>query len=969
MSHTYVALDTETTGLNPERDGIIEIGAVQFRDGQVLGTWSTLVKPRQRLPYKIQLLTGIKPEELEQAPPIADVTERLTQFVSNSIIVGHNVRFDLSFLHQHGVPLKNPALDTFELASILMPGATSYSLEELTRALGIEVENHHRALSDALATKDLFNALFRRGLAMDLAILQEINRLAGSSQWPPRLFFRELERERARTAFTGAVREQLRAKGDLDQDSLGLVLGRRERSEPLKPGSAKVLLDEEALAALLEPGSHFAAVFPGYEHRPQQIEMMRAVTRAFNVGDQLLAEAGTGTGKSVAYLIPAIHFATSNGQPVVISTNTINLQDQLFNKDIPDLQKVLPIQFRAALLKGRSNYLCLRRFRAFRRSPSLETNEVQVLAKILAWLPATETGDIAELSLRNDEQTVWRKVQAERETCLGDRCPHFRRGRCFFYRARHLAEAAHVIVINHALLLSDMMVDNRVLPEYHHLVVDEAHHLEARATEQLGFGLNRGQAHGILGSISHALPTGQYRGLLSQIPQHLHGSSVSTGVRDQLGRYLVQLQGHVDQAQVSAGAFFDRLHEFVWSNLVPDSAKSGSTYDVRIELTEGIRHQPDWSDIEILADDLSSDFQALEKGLSHLHSGLSDLEDQGIVDYDDLLQAVWAAFERVHQLRQQVVAIVIELDSGGVYWLNVGARDREVSLHSAPLHVGPILRTNLFPKMETLVMTSATLRTGSDFHYVRERLDLRDADELTVGSPFDYGSSTLLFLPTDIPEPAQPNYQSAVSKAAIELCLATEGRALLLFTSHSQLRTTYRAISRPLEEAGIVVYGQGLDGSRRQLLERFKSNPRAVLLGTRSFWEGIDVVGPALGCLVIARLPFSVPTDPVFAARSRAFEDPFGEYAVPEAVLRFRQGFGRLIRSTQDRGVVVVLDRRVMSKRYGASFLDSLPDCTEYRGSVRELPAKAARWIAGSTVEGTALMSERRSQRSAEEWW
>ena len=969
MSRTYVALDTETTGLNPERDEIIEIGAVRFRNGQVVDTWSTLVNPRQRLPYKIQLLTGIQPEALQHAPPISTVAQPLTQFLGNSIILGHNIRFDLTFLRQQGILLTNQALDTFELASILVPGATSYSLEDLTQALGIRVESHHRALSDAMAAKDLFLALFQRGLDMDLSILQEINRAAGQTHWPAQHFFRELERERARTAFAGAVREQLRAKGELDADSMGLVLGRRERFEPLRPSPSKVLLEEDTLAAMLEPGSSFAASFPGYEHRPQQIDMMRAVTRAFNLGDQLLAEAGTGTGKSVAYLLPAIHFATSNGQPVVISTNTINLQDQLFSKDIPDLRKVLPVQFRAALLKGRSNYLCLRRFRAFRRSQSMELHEVQVLAKILAWLPVTQTGDIAELSLRNDEQLIWRRVQAERETCLGDRCPHFRQGRCFFYRARHQAEAAHIIVINHALLLSDMMVDNRVLPEYHHLIVDEAHHLEARATEQLGFGLNRGQAFGLLGSISHALPGGQYRGLLSQIPHHFHGSSVGAEVRDQVRHYLAQLQKQVDQAQLSCGAFFDRLQEFVRNTLLPDTSPGNNAYDIRIELTEGIRHQPDWSDIEILADDLCSDLQTLEKGLHTLHSGLSDLEDQKVLDYDDLLQEIWAAFERMHQLRDQLQAIVVELDSAGVYWLMIGTKDQEVSLNSAPLHVGPILSSNLLPKLDTLVMTSATLRTGSDFHYIRERLDLRDADELMVGSPFDYGDSTLLCLPTDIPEPGQPNYQNSVSKTAVDLCLATEGRALLLFTSYSQLRATYRAISRPLEEAGIVVYGQGLDGSRRQLLERFKTNPRSVLLGTRSFWEGIDVVGPALSCLVIARLPFSVPTDPVFAARSRAFDDPFGEYAVPEAVLRFRQGFGRLIRSTQDRGVVVVLDRRVMSKRYGNCFLDSLPDCTEYRGPLRDLPAKAARWIAGDKVEGTTLMSQSTWRRRDEEWW
>ena len=261
------------------------------------------------------------------------------------------------------------------------------------------------------------------------------------------------------------------------------------------------------------------------------------------------------------------------------------------------------------------------------------------------------------------------------------------------------------------------------------------------------------------------------------------------------------------------------------------------------------------------------------------------------------------------------------------------------------------LTQNLFARLESVILTSATLRTAKEFHFIRERLALGDAAEFAVDSPFDYASSTLLYLATDIPEPAQPNYQKAVSKAITELCLATGGRTLVLFTSHSQLQATYYAITRPLEEANIVVYGQGLDGSRRQLLESFRTTPRAVLLGTRSFWEGIDVVGPALSCLVIVRLPFSVPSDPIFAARSRTFDDPFGEYAVPEAVLRFRQGFGRLIRSYTDRGVVVVLDKRLLSKGYGSSFLDSLPDCTVCHGPLNELPARAVSWIDGSQAD------------------
>ncbi len=957
MGRILIALDIETTGLDPAHDAITEIAAVKFRDDRVLDTWSTLVNPKRPIPYSVQRLTHITPEAVREAPALVAVIPQFARFVGDYPIVGHYVDFEYSFLQRHGLLLNNPPIDTFQLASILLPKAVSYGLADLARVLGIELSDHHRALPDATAAKDLFLALVERGLQMDLAVLQEINRMAAHSRWRLQQVFLDLERERARTAFASNIREQLLAKGNLDEAALGLVLDHRELMEPLHAADSRVPLDENELAGLLGPDGLFAQRFPGYEHRPQQIEMLKAVVRAFNDGGQALIEAGTGIGKSLAYLLPAIHFAVRNGRRVVVSTNTINLQDQLCIKDIPDLRKVLPIEFRTALLKGRSNYLCLRRLGLFRRSDSLEEQEAQVLAKILAWLPVTETGDSAELALREHEFSIWLKVQAEQETCLGDRCPHLRKGRCFLYRARSRAEAAHIIVVNHALLLSDMMVANRVLPEYHHLIIDEAHHLEARATEQLGFAVNRFQAQSLLSGLAQHTESGQTRGFLPSLSQHFRGSSVSTDIQKQVAVYLAKLQPQIDGAQSSADRFFRALQAFV-NDALPADARNSASYDRQVELTRGIRIQPAWSELEVLAGELCDDLHKVEKGLEGLHKGFGELEGQGIVQYDDLLQELWSRLGHVRELREQLNAIVSEPREGGIYWFRIGAKDNEVALHSAPLQVGPLLGENLFPKLETVVLTSATLCTDKDFGYIRERLSLPDADEVMVSSPFDYATSTLLCLPDDMPEPAHPgqpnysNYQKALNRAITDLCLETKGRALVLFTSYQQLKATYNTINRELEEASIPVFGQGLGGSRRQLLENFKNTPSSVLLGTRSFWEGVDVVGPALSCLIIAHLPFSVPSDPVFAARSRMFDDPFGEYAVPEAVLRFRQGFGRLIRSYSDRGVVVVLDKRIVSKKYGASFLDSLPECALFRGSLKDLPGRAARWIEGSKPEG-----------------
>ncbi|MFQ5873665.1 MAG: helicase C-terminal domain-containing protein [Dehalococcoidia bacterium] len=957
MARIYIALDIETTGLQAEHDAIIEIGAVKFRGDQVLDTWSSLVNPKRPIPYKIRLLTGIDQAEVDRAPSIFSVTGQLIAFVKDYPIVGHNVRFDLSFLNRHGLFLANPAIDTFELASILMPHATRYSLDKLARMLDISFPTQHRALADAMAAKDLFLALSQRALQLDLGVIQEINRLAARSDWPLRYIFHEVEKERARSAFTGTIRQQLMAKGG--EDILGFILSKGRVEEPLRPSPRREPLDVKALSEMLEEEGFFARCFPNYEYRPQQVAMLRAVSQAFNDGERLLVEAGTGVGKSLAYLIPAVHFATQNGERIVVSTNTINLQDQLFDKDIPDLQRILPLEFKATLLKGRTNYLCPRRLAIFRRrgnpsglSPSgrsLSLDEIRMLAKILVWLPMAASGDRAELALSKQELPLWGRVCADAENCLAERCPYRQRGRCFFYRARQLAESAHIIVVNHSLLLSDMVMENQVLPSYRYLIIDEAHHLEARATEQLSFAVDQAQASAFLDGLSQRLGEGRHSpglnpGLLAEIPNYLRAGSVPVTIRRDVEGRIQEMHRGVEEAQRALYELFNVLALFL-----EEHSEEAGNYDQRIRLTNGLRIQPAWASVEIAWDNLSLRLSRIAQGLEGLYNGLLSLEDYDILNYDDLLQELLARLHQIRDLQEQMNAIIVQPSPGGIYWVTIRAKDENISLHSAPLHVGELLNKHLFSPKECVVLTSATLRTEGDFAYIRDRLGLQDAQELAVGSPFDYATSTLLYLPTDIPDPGRPYYQKTVERVLTDLCRATKGRTLVLFTSYSQLRATHKAITRPLEEEGIVVLGQSLDGSRRQRLESFKSDQKTVLLGTRSFWEGIDVVGEALSCLAIARLPFSVPTDPIFAARSETFEDPFGQYAVPEAILRFRQGFGRLIRSRTDRGVLVILDKRVLTKPYGSAFLNSLPTCTVRCGSIEDLPSEAARWIEGKT--------------------
>ncbi len=947
MARTYVSLDLETTGLDPDHDAIIEIGAVKFRDEKVLDTFSTLVRPDRAIPYRIERLTGIRQEDTDEAPSVSSSVEHLARFLEDYPIIGHNISFDLGFLRRRGLLLANESIDTFELAGIMVPHAARYSLSRLAEELGIPADGAHRALADAHTTRKLFLALLQRAARLDIDTIEEINGLVQGSKWPLARVFLDLARQKARTAFTGSIREQLAAKGALGEDVSGPIFAAIAERAPLEPSLEPQPLDVASLAATFEEGGLIAQEFPGYEYRPQQVEMMLRVSEAFNEGQYLLVEAGTGTGKSLAYLLPAAHFAATNARHVVISTNTINLQDQLFLKDIPDLQRFLSFEVKAALLKGRANYLCPRRLAALRRKHDLTVDEIRVLAKILVWLPGTTTGDRTELNLQGDENLIWSRLSAEDESCNPELCSHI--GNCFFYRARQRADEAHLIVVNHSLLLSNVLSENRILPRYQHLIIDEAHHLEDVTTRQLSFEVSQARMLGLLSELSHKAGN-KTSGLLRELPGRLRGSGVPARIQRELQEYLEQADQEVDQARRRVYNFFTALSLFL-----DEYQRAGSQYDQRIRLTDGLRVQPSWSDVEIAWDSLAEGLRGLEERLDYLYKNLTGLEDARIEEYDDLVHELSGKLHQVREVVDQTEAIIAQPVAEGIYWASIGAQDQTITLRAAPLDVGGELENRLYHDKECLILTSATLSAGSDCRYIRERLNLWAADELVIGSPFDFESSTLLYIPTDMPEPGQSYYQRSVEQVLSELGQATRGRTMVLFTSYSQLRSTYRAISRPLGEEGIAVLGQGIDGSRHNLLSNLKANPETVILGTRSYWEGVDVVGEALSCLAIARLPFPVPDDPIFAARSETFDDPFNQFAVPQAILRFRQGFGRLIRSKTDRGVVVLLDKRVLTRSYGGAFLEAIPTCTVRQGSIQDLPLAAARWIAGEMVSQPGL--------------
>jgi DNA polymerase-3 subunit epsilon/ATP-dependent DNA helicase DinG len=760
----------------------------------------------------------------------------------------------------------------------------------------------------------VFTALLEKACRLDAGVIAEVNRLAANlEQWPIRTLFAELA-----------------SSSHLTTSQFALALQAvTDSPEPLKPVASVKPLDIDNLAALLEPGGRLAMTFAGFEYRPQQVKMMRSVAQALSRKEHLLVEAGTGTGKSIAYLLPSICFALQNNRQVIISTNTINLQEQLMNKDIPGLLNCLGKEIeglRYVALKGRSNYLCLRRWELLRQSLLLSAEEARLLIRLAVWLASTQSGDRAELNLSSNEAILFGRLCAQELGCLGVNCPHQHKA-CFLYRARRKAQAAHLVVVNHALLLSDLAGGNNLLPEYRYLIIDESHQLEAEATEQFGFHIGQRQFADYLSRLTQ--PSGA-SGLLPRIKGY-------SGVHQALRQQTELLQSQVQTARLHVGRFFALL-----SRLINDHTQAQWNYERQLSFTPELRLRPAWSQIKQSQQELALVLHDLELGLGRLHTALQDAASS---HWDDLTTELVSLLEYGHELGERLNSAIAQPKPTMVHWCSLSGQEEVVSLVAAPLEVASILKQELFSRKDSTVLTSATLTAEGSFTYIKERLGLEQTTELIVESPFDYLSSTLVYLPQDIPEPEKAGYQAAVEQVLVEMCRAAEGRTLALFTSHAALRATQAGVQSSLEKENILVLAQGLDGSPKQLLNAFRSSPRTVLLGTASLWEGIDVPGEALSLLVMARLPFGIPTDPLFAARAKQYDDPFNQYALPQAVLKFKQGFGRLIRSRRDRGVMVVLDRRLSSKYYGPAFLRSLPQCNVKRGPLRLLPREISAWL------------------------
>lgn len=927
MLDKFVVCDLETTGLSPHRHEIIEFGLVRVEGGEIKDTLHSLIRPRQKLPVGIRRLTGLADGDFQNSPELGEVLPRVLDFLQGHPLVGHNVSFDKEFLEAAAGKIGNPIYDTLELARIVLPFSPGYRLNDLCRFLGIENKNEHRALSDALATVELYHRLIAFLKELDVKILFSLHaflqRAASSWAVPLALLIREAAQDALDTKITPVL---FFAEPGFPDEPGDAVAGQKE----LSPGAGE-------LPSLLAPEGLLAARMENYEYRPQQIEMISAVVRALTEKKHLLMEAGTGTGKSLAYLIPVIHHALTNGERVVVATYTINLQGQLWQKDVPGLTTALSWPCRTVLLKGRQHYLCLRRWLNILTAGNWSAGEAAFWARVLVWATKTKTGDRAELNLNLREQECWSLICADSEGCLGALCPWLRN--CYVTRARKAAEAANLIITNHSLLFSDLRADNRLLPVYGPLIIDEAHHLEDVATEQLGTRVTRAQFKRWLNAVGRLLT--RLTGLIPPAEAPFWGE------------LLRKAQEERQKAGRAADIFFADLVELIRERAGWGARESGR-YTLRLR-GEGEKKipslEPGYANLSLACSQLLKCLQQIV----NLLEGWLIIEREWQNYYGETLGHLAAGKD----LEARFAFILGREEENYVYWVEAAVLEEspEISLHAAPVYVGKLIYEHLFEPKETIVLTSATLSVEGDFSYFMERvgLDLVPSERLTkvlVDSPFRYDQQALLCVVKNVPlqgEVAEEEYFEALLAVLTDLIRVVQGKMLVLFTSHRSLQETYRRLKGFCEETDIYLLAHNIDGSRARPVEEFRSNERSVLLGAASFWEGVDIPGDALSCVVIVKLPFGVPDVPVVQARledlSRRGKDGFRHFTLPQAVLRFKQGFGRLIRTIQDRGVVVVLDHRLISRRYGEQFLNSLPLKRHMRGNSAAVSGGVARWL------------------------
>lgn len=910
-----VCIDTETTGLNPQQNEIIEVAAVRYKDGKQTDVYNSFVRPKAEIPHYIEYLTNITPAQLKNAPDIAPVLKELTAFIGTSVIVGQNTRFDLDFINTklieiNELPLLNSWWDTSELGRIYLPFISNHKLSTMCAEFGIGIEQAHRAIHDATATAELFYRLVEHivtsyGVTVNARIME---------------LCRQAQLDSSLTALMELIVDYQRRYSLIGQ----------------KPHSAHVPLHNVIEHKCLQPrllsqteiftqNGILHQNFEQFEFRAGQLDMAQSTEQAFAEHHYLVVEAGTGVGKSFAYLIPALQFSHTKHQKIVVSTNTKNLQEQLFNKDLPLLKQILQVPYKAVLVKGRENYLCERKWEELlhEQAKGLTSYEAAAMLHLLIWKMQTNTGDVSENSSfdRNRFSVSWHRLSSDRYSCAGRKCPHF--AHCYVMKLRKHVEDASLIVANHSLLLSDLKSDHVTLGEYEYLIIDEAHNIMQTAARQLGIELSYAELIIQLNQISK-LYRKKNTAFLDQIYKALDKSVLSPGVKEHVKFICTNIEELIENHKKPILDLYAYVAEICEQN--------DSFGKLRIKETEQL---PDYfARLEAIV----VFWKNLLKELHALTNVFSGLNAKQVPSYDILLERIQGFEMRAVETENDLLKLLNpDLENYG-YWLEAGQKtDRNTPssvICYAPIEVNQHLHNLVYKNIPCIVFTSATMALRNSFKFFNYQSGLalvedRKVIEKVVESPFDYSRQSRLMVAGFLPEPSEKYFLPQALDLIDTILENTPVGTLTLFTSYRDLDAAYQKLNDKLYQANRPLFAQGKWTSRSALLDEFKKHNNAVLLGTSSFWEGIDVQGESLSLLILFKLPFQVPSEPIVEAYIEKLEkenkDSFMHYILPNALLRLRQGFGRLIRSKNDKGVILIIDPRVNTKRYGHYFQEVLP--------------------------------------------
>ena len=939
---SFTVIDLETTGLDPRNCEIIELGSARYEEGKLSEKFSQLVKPSASIPDEITRLTGIDDDMVKAAPSIESVFEDYqNRLESSTWVVGHNISFDLGFLRSHqdkkaAAKLAQRVLDTGVLARILFPRLPRYSLGTLIKYFNIDRVNAHRALDDCLATGQVYLKLISYLASLPVSSKESIGRILVGNQ-DIDIFSAALSPIEPVSSDKPIMAEYPTKKSVEAGESLEEYPENVIGISPPDSYDDYIEVDTAAVENHFLPGGILSNAISSFEYRPQQARMSIEIARAFNRSEFLLAEAPTGIGKSLAYLLPASWWTSLNRERLIISTQTKNLQSQLFYKDIPQIQKAVGFEFKAALLKGRGNYLCLLKYRELLAEAEVSYNKQdrEALGSLILWAKHTRTGDISECHGFNPARNyyIWSRISCEGSFCLGQACQLA--NECFLLKIRRESQKAQVVVVNHYLTFADFASGGDLVRDAGHIIFDEAHNLEKVAASYLGYKLDKRSVDNLLADMYTSRPTQS---------GFLVGLRFSTSLHESNGKLEGAVNSVIDSVTSlnhSSGDFFAELSENLGARIGDSDAR-----EIPYKSDANLCDLPSREELLIALKNLAD-------RLDHLIGLVREAD--GLPKRRESIIRLEAFASDLRGFREMISNLLYAEDPDYVYWIEVPSSAKSSPrLLSAPLEVGKLLDREFYDHLKTAVFTSATMAVNRNFDFFIQRLglDLRSGERtlsICLDSPFDIDSEVAVVTAGYLPSPKRPEFEQEAFQTLSEILASGAKKSMVLFTSHRSLKAAVEQLGHRLSSDGIDLFSQEGFYNAERILRRFKSSKKAVLFGTDTFWEGIDLPGALLELLILFKLPFTVPDRPWFKANLEKIEQsgqsPFSQLSLPDAVVKFRQGFGRLIRTAADRGCVVALDSRIEKSSFGSVFLKSVGGTKFKCRSPEEITSVIRKWL------------------------